>query len=57
MRMPSLSFASHMHTVSSEEDRAKASQAGVQAKDMVVVPKIPSAMVALPARRQDTLLG
>lgn len=51
MRMPSLSFASQMHTVSSEEDRTKASEAGVQAKDMVVVPKIPSAMVALPARR------
>ena len=49
MRLPSLSFASQLHTVSREDEVAKNEQVGVQIKD--VVPKMPTAMVALPARR------
>lgn len=48
MRLPSLSFASQLHTVTGEDDKSK-SERGVQVTD--AVPKIPSAMVALPARR------
>ena len=45
MRLPALSFASQMHTVS-DEDKARGSQ-------IQEVPKVPTAMMALPARRSS----
>ena len=49
MRLPSLSFASQLHTVTRDDESVKGDHAAHVASD--VVPKMPSAMVALPARR------
>ncbi len=46
MRLPSLSFASQMHSLANEDEKAN-SQAALQAKE---VPKMPLALTALPVR-------
>lgn len=47
MRLPSMSFASKMHTLSSEEDKARATPEAALMKE---VPKVPMALAALPAK-------
>jgi hypothetical protein len=47
MRLPSMSFASQMHTLSSEEDKAKAAP---EAASLMEVPKMPMALAALPVK-------
>lgn len=51
MRLPSLTFASQMHTLSDQEqDKANKAPVGVDAAAIKAAPTLPSSLAALPPR-------